>query len=84
MRVAASKMKEVEEESVESKRKMTKIQEVYYKSLECKREAPTTTRPAAMNIKKEYRDLSEDDNERDLGNHVLDCGELYNRAIPSR
>ena len=51
MKVAASEMKELEEEDVRSKMKMSKIQEVFYKSLELKREAPTTTRPMAMKIK---------------------------------
>ena len=51
MRVAASEMRELEDEDVESRRKMSEVREVYYKSLELKREAPNTTRPAAMKIK---------------------------------
>lgn len=50
-RVAQCEMREIEQEEIESKRKMSEIQRVFYKSLELKREAPTTTRPAAMKIK---------------------------------
>ena len=82
MRVAASEMRELEDEDVESRRKMSEVREVYYKSLELKREAPNTTRPAAMKIKEQFRDLSDEDNERDLGKHVLNC-ELNSRNLPS-
>ena len=44
-------MRELEEDEINDKKKFSKIQEVYYKSLELKREAPTTTRPMAHKIK---------------------------------
>ena len=51
IKVAASEMRELEEDEINDKKKFSKIQEVYYKSLELKREAPTTTRPMAHKIK---------------------------------
>ena len=47
MRVAASELRELEEEDIKNRQQMSEIKKVYYHSLELKREAPTTTRPAA-------------------------------------
>ena len=50
---------------------MSKIQDIFYKSLELKRESPLHVRPVAYQIKDAYRDVESDDEERDMGAHML-------------
>lgn len=79
-------MRELEQEDIESKRKMSEIKNVFYKSLELKRESPLHTRPVAFKVKDKLRDIESDDGERDLGEHVLDCeldGRQGNRSSSS-